>query len=122
MQARVGSVPSASAPSDDLLKSLLHYIFRLRLILLFSTMSAVELRVELPAYSYSFHVHVEPSWSILNVKEEIKRACPGSPQVDGQRVIWRGRLLRDEEKVQDVWKVRVLCSLAGSLMVIYSAC
>ena len=40
-----------------------------------------------------------------DVKDEIKRVCPGSPRVDGQRVIWRGRLLRDEELVMDIWKV-----------------
>ena len=69
-------------------------------------MSSIELRVELPAYSYSFQIEVQTTWSIQAVKEEIKRVCPGSPQVDGQRVIWRGRFLRDDEQVKDVWKVR----------------
>ena len=71
-------------------------------------MSSVDLKVELPSYSYSFHVQVQPDWIVQDVKEEIKRVCPGSPEVDGQRVIWRGRFLRDEERVSDVWKVRAL--------------
>ncbi|PSR71828.1 hypothetical protein PHLCEN_2v12329 [Hermanssonia centrifuga] len=69
-------------------------------------MAFVDLRVELPAFSYSFHVHVHRSWSVRDIKEEIMRCCPGEPRVDGQRIIWRGRFLRDEEKVQDVWKSR----------------
>ncbi len=68
-------------------------------------MAFVDLRVELPAFSYSFHVHVHRSWSVRDIKEEIMRCCTGEPRVDGQRIIWRGRFLRDEEKVQDVWKV-----------------
>ena len=71
-------------------------------------MSSVDLKVELPSYSYSFHVQVQPDWIVQDVKEEIKRVCLGSPEVDGQRVIWRGRFLRDEERVSDVWKVRAL--------------
>lgn len=67
-------------------------------------MSLVELRVEVPAYSRSFQVQVQAHWSIRDIKEEIKRACLGGPQVDGQRVIWRGRILRDEERVSDIWK------------------
>lgn len=74
----------------------------------FGSMSSVDLRVELPSYSYSFHIQVQPEWAIQDVKEEIKRVCPGSPQVDGQRVIWRGRFLRDDERVSDVWKVRCI--------------
>ena len=70
-------------------------------------MSSLDLKVELPAYSYSFEIHVQPSWSIQAVKEEIKRVCPGGPQVDGQRMIWRGRFLRDDEQVKDVWKVSI---------------
>ncbi|KAF7790894.1 hypothetical protein EIP86_001852 [Pleurotus ostreatoroseus] len=67
-------------------------------------MSSLELRVELPTHSYSFRIQVQLSWTVLDVKDEIKRVCPGSPRVDGQRVIWRGRLLRDEELVMDIWK------------------
>ena len=69
-------------------------------------MSSLELRVELPTHSYSFRIQVQLSWTVLDVKDEIKRVCPGSPRVDGQRVIWRGRLLRDEQLVMDIWKVR----------------
>ncbi|KIM90978.1 hypothetical protein PILCRDRAFT_157734 [Piloderma croceum F 1598] len=67
-------------------------------------MSVVELRVELPSYSHSFVIQVPVSYTILEVKGEIFRACVGAPRADGQRIIWRGRLLRDEEKVEDIWK------------------
>ena len=79
-------------------------------------MSLLELRVELPAQSRSFQIHVQSHWSIREIKEEIRRVCPGGPQVDGQRVIWRGRILRDEERVSDVWKVCVLDSTMCSRM------
>jgi len=67
-------------------------------------MSSIDLRVELPAFSQSFQIQVPLSSSVLNVKEEVKRKCPGAPQVEGQRLIWRGRFLKDDEKVTDIWK------------------
>lgn len=68
-------------------------------------MSIVELRVELPAYSHSFIIQVPLTYTIFNVKGEITRSCPGAPRAEGQRIIWRGRVLADDEKVEDVWKV-----------------
>ena len=68
-------------------------------------MSVVELRVELPSYSHSFIIQVPVSYTILEVKGEIFRSCTGAPKVDGQRIIWRGRVLQDNEKVEDVWNV-----------------
>ncbi|KAI0347342.1 hypothetical protein BDW22DRAFT_1351753 [Trametopsis cervina] len=67
-------------------------------------MPAIDLRVELPAYSHSFQVQVDDQWAIKDVKQEIQRVCKGGPQWDGQRLIWRGRFLKDEENVQDIWK------------------
>ncbi|EJF62839.1 hypothetical protein DICSQDRAFT_135104 [Dichomitus squalens LYAD-421 SS1] len=67
-------------------------------------MSASTLRVELPAYSHSFQVQVTPSATVRDVKHEIAKVCPGSPSPEGQRLVWRGRFLSDEEKVEDVWK------------------
>ncbi|TFK92934.1 hypothetical protein K466DRAFT_643056 [Polyporus arcularius HHB13444] len=61
-------------------------------------------RVELPAYSHSFEVQVPPSSTIRDVKHEIAKVCPGCPSPAGQRLIWRGRFLKDEEKVEEVWK------------------
>ena len=69
-------------------------------------MSIVELRVELPAYSRSFLVAVPTAYTVAELKREITRTCPGAPRADGQRIIWRGRILADEERVEDVWKVR----------------
>lgn len=68
-------------------------------------MSLVDLRVDLPAYSRSFLLKVNLSDSILQVKEEIYRTCPGQPRPEGQRLIWRGRILADNEMVDDLWKV-----------------
>ncbi|OCH90729.1 hypothetical protein OBBRIDRAFT_887520 [Obba rivulosa] len=66
-------------------------------------MTLVDLRVELPAYSHSFQIHVQQESSIRDVKQEIARLCPGSPRPDGQRLIWRGRFLKDEERVAEIW-------------------
>jgi hypothetical protein len=71
-------------------------------------MSLVELRVELPSFSQSFSVHVPPTSLIIDVKQEIFKSCVGSPRVEGQRIIWRGRHLADDEKVEDLWKVTYL--------------
>jgi hypothetical protein len=64
------------------------------------------IRVELPSYSHSFHVSVSSTGTINDLKHEIERACPGNPRVHGQRLIWHGRVLSDEEKMLDIWKVR----------------
>ncbi|KII95326.1 hypothetical protein PLICRDRAFT_48289 [Plicaturopsis crispa FD-325 SS-3] len=64
----------------------------------------VALRIELPAFSHDFTVSVPASASVLDVKRAITLACPGEPRVDGQRLVWRGRYLRDEEQVSEIWK------------------
>lgn len=66
-------------------------------------MSNISLKVELPAHSHSFQVQVPESASIENIKSEISRSCPGGPKVEGQRLIYAGRLLRDDESIQDIW-------------------
>lgn len=73
-------------------------------------MSLVDLRVELPAYSQSFHVRVSPSSSVLDVKHAIFTTYPGAPRVDGQRLVWRGRILGDQERIQDICQVMILLS------------
>ncbi|KAL4241415.1 Homocysteine-responsive endoplasmic reticulum-resident ubiquitin-like domain member 1 /2 [Abortiporus biennis] len=67
-------------------------------------MSLVDLRVELPSFSQSFQVQVPESASVLDIKEAIKIKCPGNPSVDGQKLIWRGRFLKDTERLSEVWK------------------
>lgn len=64
------------------------------------------IRVELPTYSHSFQVSVPSIGTINDVKCEIERICAGNPRVHGQRLIWRGRFLSDDEKVLDIWNVR----------------
>lgn len=73
-------------------------------------MSFVELRIELPTYAHSFLLQVPDSCTILDVKEEIYKTCPGKPRVDSQKLIWRGRYLVDSEKVEDIWKANILNS------------
>ena len=67
---------------------------------------SLPIRVELPTYSHSFQVSVPSIGTIDDVKREIEKVCAGNPRVYGQRLIWRGRFLGDDEKVLDVWKVR----------------
>ncbi|KAL0582008.1 hypothetical protein V5O48_000066 [Marasmius crinis-equi] len=67
-------------------------------------MSLIQLRVELPTYAHSFTIQVHDICTIRDVKQEIFNVCPGSPQVNGQRIIWRGRYLSDDEKLEDIWK------------------
>lgn len=68
-------------------------------------MTSLDLRVELPSYSHSFQIRVQQESSVYDVKQEIARLCPGNPRPDGQRLVWRGRFLKDEERVAEVWKV-----------------
>lgn len=64
------------------------------------------IRVELPTYSHSFQISVPSIGTVDDVKREIEKVCAGNPRVHGQRLIWRGRFLGDDEKVLDIWKVR----------------
>ena len=68
-------------------------------------MSNISLKVELPAHSHSFQVQVPESASIANIKSQISKFCPGGPKVEGQRLIYAGRLLCDDEQIQDIWPV-----------------
>ncbi|KAG7097115.1 hypothetical protein E1B28_004493 [Marasmius oreades] len=67
-------------------------------------MSTVQLRVELPTYAQSFTIQVPDISTIRDVKQKIFTSCPGAPQVAGQKIIWRGRYLSDDEKLEDIWK------------------
>ncbi|KIJ56752.1 hypothetical protein M422DRAFT_22905 [Sphaerobolus stellatus SS14] len=67
-------------------------------------MSITTIQVHLPAYSHSFNVSVPSESTIHAFKDAISKACTGEPQVSGQRVIYRGRVLGDAECVRDIWK------------------
>jgi len=71
-------------------------------------MSVVDIRVDFPSYSRSFNVSVESQATVQRIKEEIQHKCPGQPRPEGQRLIWRGRLLANEEQVDNLWKVRLV--------------
>ncbi|KAH9002358.1 hypothetical protein EDB86DRAFT_3100741 [Lactarius hatsudake] len=62
------------------------------------------IRVELPTYSHSFHVSVSSTGIINDLKREIEKSCPGNPRMHGQRLIWQGRVLSDDEKMLDIWR------------------
>ncbi|KAJ7591201.1 hypothetical protein C8J56DRAFT_934964 [Mycena floridula] len=67
-------------------------------------MAECTIRVELPAFGHSFVLNkVSLKSSVLDVKEKIFQTCSGSPRVDGQRIIWRGRFLQDSEKLEELW-------------------
>lgn len=70
------------------------------------TVPSVVIHVELPAYSSSFDVQVPESATVLDVKQAISSVCIGHPRPEGQRVIWRGRCLDDQEKISELWPVR----------------
>lgn len=69
-------------------------------------MTARTFRVELPTHNHSFVVEIAPESSVHDLKAEIERVCPGQPRPDAQRIIWRGRLLADHEKVAEIRTVR----------------
>ncbi|KAH7917135.1 hypothetical protein BV22DRAFT_1135662 [Leucogyrophana mollusca] len=69
--------------------------------------STVSLRVEFPSYSHSFSIDVPPTSTVHDIKTAISHTCTGRPRADGQRIIWRGRYLADEERMGDIWKARL---------------
>ena len=69
-------------------------------------MPLVDIHVDLPAYSTSFSVQVDASASVLELKQAIQTTCTGQPRPDGQRLIWRGRVLENHERIDELWKVR----------------
>lgn len=68
-------------------------------------MSFVDIRVDLPSYSHTFTVKVPSSSSVSQLKQQIHQSCPGQPRPNGQRLIWRGRVLTDNENIESLWKV-----------------
>ncbi|KAG8730632.1 hypothetical protein FRC10_002537 [Ceratobasidium sp. 414] len=47
---------------------------------------------------------VPPGAKVSDLKTAIAERCPGQPKPNGQRIIWNGRIVVDEEVVGDVWK------------------
>jgi hypothetical protein len=41
---------------------------------------------------------------VADLKTVIAEQCPGQPRPNGQRIIWKGRIVVDEEVVGDIWK------------------
>lgn len=70
-------------------------------------MSLVPITVEHPQYTQTFVVQVPQAGTVNDIKQEIARVCPGNPQVNGQRLISKGRVLNDEETIEALWVVSV---------------
>ncbi|KAG9127485.1 hypothetical protein FRC07_013163 [Ceratobasidium sp. 392] len=47
---------------------------------------------------------VPPGAKVADLKTAIAERCPGQPKPNGQRIIWNGRIVVDEEVVGDIWK------------------
>ncbi|KAL5527205.1 hypothetical protein ACEPAG_5996 [Sanghuangporus baumii] len=63
----------------------------------------VQVTVEHPQYMQTFVVCVPPAGTVSDIKHEIAQACPGNPRVEGQRLISKGRVLDDGERVESLW-------------------
>lgn len=67
--------------------------------------SLVPITVEHPQYTQTFVVRVPPAGTVGDIKHEIERACPGNPRREGQRLISKGRVLDDAERIEALWVV-----------------
>ncbi|EJD00968.1 uncharacterized protein FOMMEDRAFT_169182, partial [Fomitiporia mediterranea MF3/22] len=67
------------------------------------SMPSVPITVEHPQYTQTLVVHVPPTATVSDIKQEISRECPGNPRVEGQRLISKGRVLDDGECVETLW-------------------
>jgi Ubiquitin family len=76
-------------------------------------MSNISIRVELPGHHHSFLLEVPNASTIHNIKTEIAKTCPGGPRIEGQRLIYGGRLLRDDEHVRDISPVGILYQISS---------
>jgi hypothetical protein len=74
--------------------------------LLLTTMASLPITIEHPQLTQRFIVNVPASGTIQDIKRQISLTCPGNPQVEGQRLIAKGRVLDDGENVAEVWNVR----------------
>ncbi|CAE6437525.1 unnamed protein product [Rhizoctonia solani] len=50
---------------------------------------------------------------VADLKTVIAEQCPGQPKPNGQRIIWKGRIVVDEEVVGDIWKASLFPSWAA---------
>ena len=71
--------------------------------------SLVPVTVEHPQYTQTFTVRVPPAGTVNDIKHEISQTCPGHPKVEGQRLISKGRILDDGERVESLWTVSSFC-------------
>ena len=71
--------------------------------------NTIAITIELPQIAHTFSITVAPGATIRDVKDAVSQECEGRPRAEGQRLIAKGRVLRDEERVEELWLV---CSFA----------
>ena len=71
--------------------------------------NTIAITIELPQIARTFSITVAPGATIRDVKDAVSQECEGRPRAEGQRLIAKGRVLRDEERVEELWLV---CSFA----------
>ncbi|QRW04646.1 hypothetical protein RhiLY_03645 [Ceratobasidium sp. AG-Ba] len=57
-----------------------------------------------PTHNAPLTLAVPPGAKVADLKTAIAEQCPGQPKPNGQRIIWNGRIVVDEEVVGDIWK------------------
>lgn len=63
----------------------------------------VDIKVEIPSHTFSFSISLASDASVRDLKHAIFEKCQGKPAVDGQRLITKGRVLKDNETIDSIW-------------------
>ncbi|KAG8907215.1 hypothetical protein FRB99_005039, partial [Tulasnella sp. 403] len=61
-----------------------------------------QVTVIFPSQSITLRIPISSSATVTDLKNVIQDRCPGRPAPKGQRIIWKGRFLRDDEGMQEV--------------------
>lgn len=67
-------------------------------------MSEIALKIK-TANESAFNITIDPSSTVLQLKQKIASEGPGNVPVEQQRLIFAGKVLKDEEKLE-VYKVQ----------------
>lgn len=73
-----------------------------------ATDGSAAITVVLPSQSITLRLNVTAATTVQQLKKLIQDECPGKPAPTGQRLIWKGRFLRDEETLDEVVKASLL--------------
>jgi hypothetical protein len=64
----------------------------------------ISIIIKNPSQPHDFRVDLPLRSSVLELKQSIEQNYPSKPRVDLQRLIFSGRLLRDEEPLSEVFR------------------